>query len=227
QPHLVDVGGLARHVVDSHIDLAIQAELGADGRHRDTVLAGAGLGDDPSLAHPSGQQHLAERIVDLVRPGVAEVFPLQPERRATGSLAEPIGAIDWRRPPAECPRQRFEVTTKLVVALRGIERGRQFVDGRHQSLGDEPAAVAAKSPARVRPFDYRLLPPLWGRVGVGGRRHDSLTPRTAATKARSLAGSLRPGSASTPLQTSTPQGCRARTAPSTFVGVSPPETITG
>jgi len=93
-----------------------------------------------------------------------------------------------------------------VVALRGIERGRQFVDGRHQSLGDEPAAVAAKSPARVRPFDYRLLPPLWGRVGVGGRRHDSLTPRTAATKARSLAGSLRPGSASTPLQTSTPQG---------------------
>jgi len=65
------------------------------------VLAGARFGDDPVLAHPSGEQHLAERIVDLVRAGVTEILPLQPERRSAGSLAEPIGPIDWRWPPAE------------------------------------------------------------------------------------------------------------------------------
>src|SRR2546423_9984323 len=98
---------------------------------------------------------------------------------------------------------------------------------RNQLLGDDPAAVAAVSPARVGSLDQFLPPPLWGRVGVGGCCHDSLAPRTAATKARNLAWSLRPGSASTPLQTSTAQGCSARTAPSTLAGVSPPETTTG
>src|SRR5205823_10144527 len=99
--HLVDVDCLARHVVDAHVDLAIQAELCADGGNGDAVLAGASFGDDPLLAHPSGQQHLAERVVDLERAGVAEILPLQPERRSAGALAEPIRPINGRWPSAE------------------------------------------------------------------------------------------------------------------------------
>jgi hypothetical protein len=41
------------------------------------VLAGACLGDDALLAKPTGDQSLAERVVDLVRAGVAEVLALQ------------------------------------------------------------------------------------------------------------------------------------------------------
>jgi len=41
------------------------------------VLPGAGLGDDPGLAHAFGQQGLAEDVVDLVGPGVVEVLTLE------------------------------------------------------------------------------------------------------------------------------------------------------
>ena len=49
--------------------------------------AGAGLGDHARLAHPPRQQRLADRIVDLVRPGVVQVLALDVDLRS----AEPIG----------------------------------------------------------------------------------------------------------------------------------------
>src|SRR5712691_4721484 len=104
---------------------------------------------------------------------------------------------------------------KAVVPQRGIERRRQLLDGCHQRLRDVLPAVGAVSPARIRSL-YKFPP-----------THAFSAPRTAATNARSLAGSFRPGSASTPLQTSTAQGWSARIAPSTFSGVNPPETTTG
>ena len=48
------------------------------------VLSGAGLGDDPPLAHPLGQQRLPEGVVDLVGPGVVEVLALEIDRVAGG-----------------------------------------------------------------------------------------------------------------------------------------------
>ena len=41
------------------------------------MLTGAGLGDDARLAHPLGEQRLAERVVDLVRAGMRQVFALE------------------------------------------------------------------------------------------------------------------------------------------------------
>jgi hypothetical protein len=52
------------------------------------VLAGAGLGDHPGLAHPLGEQRLAQHVVDLVRAGVVEVLALEQDPRAAGVLAE-------------------------------------------------------------------------------------------------------------------------------------------
>jgi hypothetical protein len=46
------------------------------------VLAGAGLGDDPRLAHAHRQQDLADAVVDLVRAGVVELVALEPDLRA-------------------------------------------------------------------------------------------------------------------------------------------------
>ena len=63
-----DVGLLALDVGRAHEDLARQAEAGANRRHGDAMLAGAGLGDDARLAHARGQQDLAEAVVDLVAP---------------------------------------------------------------------------------------------------------------------------------------------------------------
>ena len=52
QPHPLDVGRLAADVLGAHVDDALEPEQRAGGRGGDAVLAGAGLGDDPRLAHP-------------------------------------------------------------------------------------------------------------------------------------------------------------------------------
>ena len=56
------------------------------------MLTGAGLGDDPSLAHPLREYSLAERVVDLVGAGVQQVFALEVDALARGeSFGEPNG----------------------------------------------------------------------------------------------------------------------------------------
>jgi len=42
------------------------------------MLPRSGFGNDPMLTHTFGKQHLADRVVDLVRTGVREVLALQP-----------------------------------------------------------------------------------------------------------------------------------------------------
>ena len=84
QAHAEDVQRLPLHVLGAHVDVALEAEQRAGGRRRDAVLAGAGLGDDPPLAHARGEQRLAERVVDLVRAGVRQVLALEEDARAAG-----------------------------------------------------------------------------------------------------------------------------------------------
>ena len=74
--HARDVGA-APHVDRTHVHLAREAHDGARGRGRDTVLPGAGLGDDPCLAELLREQHLAERVVDLVSARVTEILALE------------------------------------------------------------------------------------------------------------------------------------------------------
>ena len=77
EPHAEDVGLLARHVDFAHVDHAAQSEKSARGGGGDAMLSGAGLSDDAPLPHPLRDQRLAERVVDLVRAGVVEVFALE------------------------------------------------------------------------------------------------------------------------------------------------------
>ncbi len=66
----------------------VEPEHGADRGRRHAVLAGAGLGDDASLAHALGEQSLTERVVDLVRTRVGEVFALQQDTTGADLLGE-------------------------------------------------------------------------------------------------------------------------------------------
>ena len=108
--HPEDVRLLALDVDGAHEHDARQPEQGAGRRRRDAVLAGAGLGDDPVLAEPPGQQRLAEGVVDLVGAGVGEVLALQVEPEAVrqaggrvegdgpleGLVGEAVGAVERR-----------------------------------------------------------------------------------------------------------------------------------
>ena len=93
QAHSLDVRLLPAHVLGSHVHDALEVEQGAGGGRGHAVLAGAGLGDDPRLAHALGQQRLADRVVDLVGAGVVEVLALEPDR-VPGGVAQPPRQVE-------------------------------------------------------------------------------------------------------------------------------------
>src|SRR5579885_704724 len=101
-------------------------------------------------------------------------------------------------------------------------------DQRHQSLGDEAAAVDAEMPALVGA----------GAEGIGlllhthtmdsfDRSRGASASRAARMKARILPGSLTPGALSTPEETSTPRAPVIAIASTTLPGLRPPDSIHG
>ena len=100
--------------VRAHVDDAGQAEQRADGRGGDAVLAGAGLGDDPALAHAPRQQDLAEHVVDLVRAGVVELVALEIDLGAAEMPGQPLGEIERARPA--------DIMLEVIVEL-GLKAG--------------------------------------------------------------------------------------------------------
>ena len=150
QLHAEDVRLLPLDVDRAHVDDAVEAEAGADGRGGDAVLARAGLGDDALLAHAAGEQDLAEHVVDLVRAGVVELVALEIDLRAAEPLGQPLGEIERARPADVVLEEVVELGLERRVGLRLLVGLLQREDQRHQRLGDEAAAVDAEAAALVR-----------------------------------------------------------------------------
>ena len=149
EPHAVDVWGLASHVLLAHVDDALQAQHGAHGGRRDAVLARAGLRDDALLAHVPGQEPLAQGVVDLVRAGVGQVLPFQVELRSTQMAAQVARMVEGRGPPGVVLEQRCQLLLEPGVPLHRAVRLFQLLQGRHQRLRDELAAVIAEPASLV------------------------------------------------------------------------------
>src|SRR5918999_1854625 len=209
QAHALHVRPLAPHVLGAHADDALEPEQRARRRRRHAVLAGAGLGDDPRLAHALGQQRLAERVVDLVRAGVEQVLALEVDR-VSGGLREPLGVVERGRAAGEVSEEGGELGAEPLVGARLDPGGLKFGQGRHQRLGDVLAAVGAEAV-----------------LDRGGAHDGTAEPCAAAMKASTLTGSLMPGADSTPEATSTAHGRAAATASATLPGSRPPERIIG
>ena len=79
------------------------------------MLTGTSLRDYAGLPHPSGQQGLADDIVDLVRAGVVQIFALEhndrklSSRGTHGVLTEPLRFGDRARPPRVVGQQLTEL----------------------------------------------------------------------------------------------------------------------
>ena len=152
--HPLHVGRLAAHVLRPHVHDALEPEARARRGGRDAVLSRARLRDDPSLAEAQRKDDLAQRVVDLVRPRVVQVLPLQvqplPWREAAGER-------DRRGPPDVGAPELIELRQKSRVAPRYFPGGGQLVERRDQRLRDVPTPVLAEG----------LLVPL---AGVRSRR---------------------------------------------------------
>ena len=173
--HPEHVRRLALDVLGAHVDDARQVEQGAGRRGRDAVLAGAGLGDDPGLAEPPGEQRLAERVVDLVGAGVGEVLALEVEAEpCAGSAGR--GRLARAGSPASSDRVR-----------RGGRRGRGPSGGRRTGR-----AARAARPRRAGPGGARRTRSRAARArpsasrGRSGRR--SRAPSPSGRRRRRRAG---------------------------------------
>src|SRR5918994_6347811 len=194
--HPLHVRLLAAHVFRAHVHEAVETEARADGRRRDTVLPCSGLGHDARLAETPREERLAERVVDLVRAGVAEILALEVDALV---VSEALGAVERRRPADVRPLERLELEPKAGVVPDLVPAVFELVESRHERLGDVPSAVRAE----VAPLS-------------------DAHPCTASTKARTRAWSLTPGDDSRLRLASTHHGRTVLIAAWTFSGSRPP-----
>ena len=130
--HPGHVEGLPAAVLGAHVDDAFQAHQGGGGGAGDAVLPGAGLGDDAGLAHPLGQQRLAQHVVDLVRAGVVEVLALEEDPHAPGVLGEALGLGQQRRPAGVVLVQLRDLRGELGIGLGFLEGVLELIQGRDE-----------------------------------------------------------------------------------------------
>ena len=149
QLHAKDVEALAANVFGAHVDFALQAEVGGCGGGGHAVLAGTGLRDHPLLAHTDRQQRLAERIVDLVRSGVSEIFSLQVDLRPACIIGEALGEGQRRRPAGISAEQLVKLDLESLVFSRLRIRRRKLIQGRDQRLGHISTAEGPEPPGSI------------------------------------------------------------------------------
>ena len=149
QLHAEDIGPLAADVFFAHVDDALQAEVGTGRGGGHAVLPGAGLGDDPPLAHAQRQQGLAQRVVDFVGPGVVEVLALEINPRPAAMFRQPAGEVQRRRPADIVLVQlvEFGLEGRIGRSLGVLDR--QFVQGASQGFGNIASAELAEAAGRI------------------------------------------------------------------------------
>ena len=138
QVHALDVGALAAHVLGAHVDDALETEARTHRRGRHAVLAGAGLGDDAGLAEPAGEQRLPERVVDLVRAGMAEVLALQVHPL---SLPQALGAVEGCGAADVRLLQVRELGAEALVVTHVVPPALELFEGGDERLRDVAPAV--------------------------------------------------------------------------------------
>ena len=189
QLHPLHIGGLADHVLLPHVNDRVEPEPCGDHRGGGAVLAGAGLGDQPGLPHPSGQKRLPEHIVGLVRASVQQVLALE-EHLEPRPPGEPGHAGERGRPSRPGARLPVEFLAE-PGGSRDLAPGRlELVERRHEEFRCETPAERTE------------------RADAGPRcpGHDALQPFSRSKNRRSRSGSFTPGADSTPLERSTPHG---------------------
>src|SRR4029079_1658249 len=146
--HPSDVGRLTMGVLLPHVHDAGEAEERAGGRSGDAMLPRPGLGDDPLLPQVARDEHLAERVVDLVGAGMRQVLSLQPDL-----LAELLGQTSRVRDRRGTTDERRQQGRELAAEGRIDAQPRpclgQLIEGRDQHLRRVATPVDAEASSRI------------------------------------------------------------------------------
>ncbi len=150
QFHAEHVGRLAFHVVGPHVHHAFQTELGTNGRRCHAVLARAGLRDDAGFAHATGQDDLAQNVVDFVGAGVVQLIPFQVNLRPPQAFSHAFRKVQRRRATHIVGPQIVHFRPKRFVRFGVFVLRFQIQDQRHQGFGHKPPTKVAETPGVVR-----------------------------------------------------------------------------
>ena len=134
--HPVDIEGLPLDVMGSHEHLALQSEIGGQSRGRDTVLPRTRLGDHPGLAHPLGEEALADDVVDLVGASVVQVLPFEIDLGTAEILGHPVGVVEHGRPSGVLPVEIVDLPQEVGVLDVPVIRLVELYHRVHQRLRD-------------------------------------------------------------------------------------------
>jgi hypothetical protein len=108
------------------------------------VLPRPGFGHNAALAHALGQHGLAQRIVDFVRPGVGQIFPLDVDF-SPAQIAGQSSGVGERGGSAHVGFQQvIKLSLKSGIGLGGFVGRFQLGQGRHQRFRHKLPAVRAK-----------------------------------------------------------------------------------
>ena len=114
------------------------------------MLPRAGLGDDALLAHAPGEQDLTDRVVDLVRAGMAEIFALEIDLRAAELLGQPFGEIKRRFSADIFMQIMLELPVENRIAAHLSVSALKLRQRRHESFGYVATAVRTEVAPAVR-----------------------------------------------------------------------------
>src|SRR5947209_6013622 len=163
--HPGDIQGLPLHIDLAHVDHAFAAESGGDRCGGDAVLAGPGFGDDPSFAHALGEKDLTERVINLVRSGVKEVFTLEINLWVSKPTAEAFGKIKRSGAAGESAEQTREFISETGIVLCAVVFFRETLERGHQSSGHKHAAIWLQMAVKN-----------WNRLLDGHRQDENVQP---------------------------------------------------
>ena len=171
------------------------------------------------------EQHLAERVVDLVRAGVREVFALEPHRRRPSAATSPRACGERRGPAGPGLQLRVELREELRVAQVLGSRCLEPLERRDERLRHVAAAERTVAAALVREPARRATSsssdPFRGSGCAFIARWPRACVRAAWTKRRISSMPLMPGAISTPRETSTPNGVTITYEGADVAGIEP------
>jgi len=163
-----DSDRVAANVFSAHIDIAFEIKQRGHRGSCHAVLPRAGLGNDPLLAHAAGEQTLPDGVVDLVRPGVIEIFALQIDFRAAKFFRQSSREIKPRGPADIVAKIRFELADEARIGLGPSIFRIKLLKRGHQRFGHKNAPIRTEMSGRIGKRSER---------GTGWRRHGRIVGR--------------------------------------------------
>ena len=143
QTHAHNIGSLPLHIFRAHVHRAAHAQTGRRHSRGHPVMPCAGLRHQRRLAHILGQQRLSQRIIDLVRPGMQQILPLEPELDAQ-LLGKTRTERQRRGTPRKIAQQVPQLRLKTLRRQDGLHGLFHFQQRRHEQLRHKATAEFAE-----------------------------------------------------------------------------------